>query len=47
MPCARSLTLIFSDDGRFDYFGFAYVLADLYCCATSVNIERLVLIADT
>src|SRR6218665_1762831 len=47
MPYARSLTLIFSDDGRFDYFRFDYILADLYCCATSVNIERLVTIADT
>src|SRR6218665_1042089 len=42
MSCARSLTLIFSDDGRFDYFRFAFVLADLCCKATSVNIERLV-----
>jgi len=39
MPCARSLTLIFSDDGRFDYFRFDYVLADLYCCATSVTLN--------
>src|SRR6218665_83548 len=31
MSCAQSLTLIFSDDGRFDYFRFAFVLADLRC----------------
>ena len=32
MPCARSLSLIFSDDGRFDYLRFAFVSADLLCC---------------
>src|SRR6218665_826739 len=48
MSCAQSLTLIFSDNGRFDYFRFSYVLAALSCTciayATSVNFERLVLL---
>jgi len=37
MSCARSITLIFNDDGPFEYFRVAYVLADLYC-ATGVDI---------
>src|SRR6218665_2612882 len=44
MACAESLALIFTYDGRFDYFRFAFVLADLSCKKTSVIFERLVLL---
>src|SRR6218665_586930 len=39
MSCARSLTLIFSDEHRFDYFRFAYVLADLSCMRPALTLN--------
>src|SRR6218665_3833422 len=43
MSCARSLTLVFSDNGRFVDFRFAFVLADLRC-SHQRYFERLVLL---
>src|SRR6218665_3922115 len=39
MSCARSLELIFSDDGQFDYFRFSYVLADLSCMRPALTLN--------